>query len=129
MINEVPTVQKVEEELIEHYDDLKNINKVTYLGKSDNVTFCIETVNTKRYLLKRHMETNSKSVIESELLWLEELEANTNLKVQRPVSNINNQFISEIIDERTGNHSYWTLQVWIEGETLNRQPTDVELKN
>lgn len=127
MNNEVPTVQKVEEELIKHHD-LKSINKVTYLGKSDNVTFCIETVDTKKYLLKLHMETNSKSVIESEFLWLEELEANTNLKVQRPVRNINNLLTTKIIDEKTSKHSYWTLQVWIEGDALNRQPTDVELE-
>lgn len=127
MYNEVPNVKKVEQELIKLYD-LNSISSVEYLGKSDNVTFYIETVDTKKYLLKRHMETNSKRVIESELLWLEALEANTNLKVQRPVRNRNNQLTTKIIDEKTGNHTLWTSQIWIEGETLNRQPTDVELE-
>lgn len=94
MNNEVPTVKKVEEQIIKHYD-LNSINRVTYLGKSDNITFCIETVDTRKFLLKHHMQNNSKNVIESELLWLEALEANTNLKVQRPVRNINNQLTTK----------------------------------
>jgi len=124
---ELQNLQKIEEELIKHYD-IKSVNKVTYLGKSDNVTFCIETDDGKKHLLKRHAEANSISVIESELIWLEALEANTNLKVQSPVRNINNQLTTKIIDEKTCNPSFWTLQVWIEGETLNRQPTDFELE-
>lgn len=125
--NELQNVQKVEEEIIKHYD-IKGANKITYLGKSDNVTFCIETVDKRKYLLKLHVGANSKRIVESELLWLEALEANTNLKVQSPVRNINNQLTTEIFDKKTYNPSFWTLQVWIEGETLNRQPTDFELE-
>ncbi|WP_100404273.1 phosphotransferase enzyme family protein [Bacillus solitudinis] len=127
MYNEVLYEKKVERELIKLYD-INSINKVTYLGKSDNVTFCIETIDNNKYLFKHHMGTNEKRVIESELLWLEALEANTSLNIQRPVRNINNQLTTNIIDEKTGNHSFWTLQVWIEGKTLDRQPTDVELE-
>lgn len=123
----MPIVQTVEEDIIKYFN-LKSINKVTYLGKSDNVTFCIETVDKEKYVLKRHTETSSKNVIESELLWLEALEASNTLEVQRPVRNINNEMITKIIDEKTGSHFYWTLQVWLKGKTLDRQPTDDELK-
>lgn len=127
MNSEIPNAKTIEKELIKYYD-LKGINKVTYLGKSENVTFSIETVNKEKYLLKRHTDTHAKSVIESEMLWIEALEANTTLKVQMPVRNINNQFTTKVIHEKTGKQSYWTLQVWIEGEILNRQPTDSELE-
>lgn len=123
----MPSLQKVEEELIRYYN-LDTIKKVEYLGKSDNITFRIDMINGKKYLLKLHMGTKSKRYIESELLWLEELETSTDLKVQTPIRNINNQFITKINDHQTGDHAYWTLQNWIKGETLKRQPTDAEIE-
>ncbi|MEK3889870.1 phosphotransferase [Bacillus sp. FSL K6-3431] len=126
MNSEIPSVQKVKDELNKYY--CLNIQKVAYLGKSDNVTYCIHTKDENKFLLKLHMGSNSKNMIVSELLWLESLETNTILKVQRPIRNKNNELTTNIINENTGNSSYWTLQDWLEGETLKRQPTDMELE-
>ncbi|WP_077595985.1 phosphotransferase [Oceanobacillus kimchii] len=121
---ETPSVKMVEQELKRLYNiDVKN---VVFLGRSDNVTFRVDTLRNK-YLLKLHLGSNSKSMIESELMWLEAINKDTNLKVQSPIKNLEGKFVTNLID-RTDNHSFWTLQSWIEGELLQEQPTDQEIK-
>ncbi|MBO0992755.1 phosphotransferase enzyme family protein [Bacillus sp. SD088] len=116
------------EELIRSYYKVAVIKEVEYLGESDNLTFCIHTVDNNKYVLKCHMGAKSSRFIESELRWLEELKTNTNLKIQTPIRNRDNQFITKINDNKTGAPAYWALQEWVEGEVLDRQPTDPEIK-
>ncbi|MGV2882441.1 MULTISPECIES: hypothetical protein [Paenibacillus] len=57
--------------------------KLVYLGKSDNVTFQVQTSDdNQKFLIKIHISTisiQSKGYIASELIWLEALVKDTNL--------------------------------------------------
>ncbi|RKL68433.1 aminoglycoside phosphotransferase [Salipaludibacillus neizhouensis] len=120
---ETPSVQIVEQEIKRLYNiDVKN---VVFLGRSDNVTFRVDTLSGK-YLLKLHLGSNSKSMIESELMWLTAINQDTNLKVQSPIKNVDGEFVTTF--NVKGNHSFWTLQSWIEGELLQEQPTTQEIE-
>ncbi|MFA9556711.1 phosphotransferase enzyme family protein [Evansella sp. AB-rgal1] len=129
MKSEAQTINIVDmKQKVMNYYNLGGVKQVKFLGESDNVTFRIDTLEGKTYVLKIHKTSLSKIMIESEFLWLEELATERTIKVQRPVKNTLGEWTTTVVNATTGEHAYWTLQDWLEGETLDRQPTEDELK-
>ncbi|MEK8132071.1 phosphotransferase [Paenibacillus filicis] len=107
--------------------------KLVYLGKSDNVTFRIHTNDDNRkFLLKIHISTSSiksKGNIESELIWLEALDGDTDLVVPSPVRNLDGDLVIDISTDHSDNKLIVTIHHWVNGEVLNREPTRSETAN
>lgn len=93
----------------------------TFLQHSENVTFRVDAPTGTR-LLRIHAPISALmgnhganvAMIESEMLWLEALWHKTDLMVQQPVRNRDDQFVTQIGQgKRTFN---CTLLEWLEGE-------------
>ncbi|MEK4111758.1 Ser/Thr protein kinase RdoA (MazF antagonist) [Paenibacillus sp. DS2363] len=104
-----------------------------YLGKSDNVTFQVQTNNNlQKFLIKIHISTisiQSKGNITSELIWLEALVKDTNLVVPVPVRNLQGDLVTEISTDLSENTIMVTIHHWIHGSVLQREPTSNENEN
>lgn len=100
--------------------------RTEWLGERDNATFKV-TAGGKHYLLKIFPEADSAAAIESELLWLEALSADTRLAVPQPVRSKDGRLIAEWTNESGGRYVVAMLR-WIEGEELGRQPTADETR-
>ncbi|MEK4664484.1 phosphotransferase [Priestia sp. FSL H7-0729] len=107
--------------------------ELVYLGKSDNVTFRVQTHDVNQtFLIKIHTATSSiksKGNIASELIWLEALVRDTNLVVPAPVRNLQGDLVTEISTDHSGNTFIVTMQHWVNGSVLNREPTSNETEN
>ncbi|WP_338586989.1 phosphotransferase [Paenibacillus sp. Y5S-9] len=107
--------------------------KLVYLGKSDNVTFQVQTNDAhQKFLIKIHISTisiQSKGNITSELIWLEALVKDTNLVVPVPVRNLRGDLVTEISTHLSENTIMATIHHWIHGSVLQREPTSNETKN
>ena len=116
--------EKIAKEALNNYSII--FDELVYLGKSDNVTFRVDTRDDNlKYLIKIHISTSSiktKDVIESELIWLEALARDSNLVIPTPIRNLKDELITEIKEEKL----IVTLHNWVKGEVLNRQPTSNE---
>ncbi|MFN7252900.1 MAG: phosphotransferase enzyme family protein [Anaerobacillus sp.] len=124
---EVMNIVEIKQMVMNDYN-LGGVKQIEFLGESDNVAFRIDTLDEKTYVLKSHKASVSKNMIESEFMWLEALATERTIKVQRPVKNTMGEWTTKVSDGTTGEQAYWTLQDWLEGETLDRQPTEDELK-
>ncbi|GIP26314.1 aminoglycoside phosphotransferase [Paenibacillus sp. J23TS9] len=104
--------------------------KLVYLGKSDNVTFQIHTNDDNRkFLIKIHISTSSnksKENIESELIWLEALDRDTDLVVPNPVKNLEGDLVTIISTGCNDNKFIVTIHRWVNGKVLNREPNSNE---
>ncbi|RUT35558.1 aminoglycoside phosphotransferase [Paenibacillus zeisoli] len=96
---------------------------VYFLQKSDTVTFKLES-SSGVYLLKIHNQAQTRESIESELRWLQAIKEDTDLVVSEPYLNIKGHLVTEIM--RGDTPFLVTIQHWIEGEVLNREPTAEE---
>ncbi|WP_236703405.1 phosphotransferase enzyme family protein, partial [Paenibacillus xylanivorans] len=107
--------------------------KLVYLGKSDNVTFRVQTNDVNQtFLIKIHIATSSiksKGNIASELIWLEALVRDTNLVVPAPVRNLRGDLVTEISTDHSENTFMVTIHHWVNGRVLNREPTSNETEN
>ncbi|MFS0868851.1 phosphotransferase enzyme family protein [Paenibacillus xylanilyticus] len=107
--------------------------RLVYLGKSDNVTFRVQTNDDNQtFLIKIHIATSfikSKGDIASELIWLEALVRDTNLVVPTPVRNLQGNLVTEISTDHRKNKSMVTIHKWVNGKVLAREPTSNETKN
>ncbi|MCP1305643.1 phosphotransferase enzyme family protein [Paenibacillus tyrfis] len=107
--------------------------RLVYLGKSDNVTFQVKTKQESlNYLMKLHYATkgsHSKKAVESELLWLEALAADTTLTVPSPVRTRDNGLTTEVDVNTSGERVVVTLHQWVNGELLDREPTPGETRS
>lgn len=99
---------------------------IIFLQKSDSVTFKVQGGSERDYyLLKIHHPSQSYAAVESEMRWLMDLHKDTDLEVPVPVLNVQNQPVSEV---HLGNQNQLvTLQRWVEGEILDREPSDEEV--
>ncbi len=101
-----------------------------FLGHSESVTFRIETQEEK-FLLRIHQPISSshddvwqkKEVIESELLWLAALHHDTKLVVQKPIKNLQNRWIAQVVGDENTETFYCSLLHWIDGEILQSERT------
>ncbi|UKS26616.1 hypothetical protein LOZ80_34740 [Paenibacillus sp. HWE-109] len=120
--------EKIAKEALRNYSII--CKDLLYLGKSDNVTFRVNTSDGNlKYLIKIHISTGSsktKDVIESELIWLEALARDTNLIIPNPVRNLEGGLITEISIINNEEKLNVTLHNWVNGEVLGRQPTSHE---
>ncbi|HBU80459.1 MAG TPA: aminoglycoside phosphotransferase [Paenibacillus sp.] len=107
--------------------------KLVYLGKSDNVTFRVQTNDdNQKFLIKIHIATisiQSKGNIASELIWLEALVKDTNLVVPAPVRNLQGDLVTEISTDHSENTFMVTIHHWVNGSVLKREPTSNETEN
>ncbi|MFX3650129.1 MAG: phosphotransferase enzyme family protein [Paenibacillus sp.] len=107
--------------------------KLVYLGKSDNVTFQVQTNDhNQKYLIKIHISTisiHSKGNVASELIWLEALVKDTNLVVPSPIRNFQGDLVTEISTDLSENTFMVTIHHWIHGSVLKREPTSNETEN
>lgn len=107
--------------------------KHVYLGKSDNVTFQVQTNDdNQKFLIKIHISTSSnksKGNIASELMWLEALDRDTELVVPVPVRNIEGDLVTEISTDYNNKKFMVTIHHWINGSVLNRELTSNETEN
>ncbi|MEK4365722.1 phosphotransferase [Paenibacillus sp. FSL M8-0212] len=122
---------KVAKEAIHQYPIIWE--KLVYLGKSDNVTFQVQTNDAnQKFLIKIHISTisiQSKGNITSELIWLEALVKDTNLVVPAPVRNLQGDLVTEISTHLSENTIMVTIHHWIHGSVLQREPTSNETEN
>lgn len=106
--------------------------KLVYLGKSDDVTFRVHTNDDNlNFLIKIHISTSSnksKENIESELVWLEALDRDTELVVPIPVRNIEGDLVT-VLSTDYSNKFIVTIHHWVNGTVLNREPTSNETAN
>lgn len=104
--------------------------KLVYLGVSNNVTFRVHTKDDNRkFLVKIHISTrsnNSKENIESELIWLEALDGDTDLIVPNPVRNLEGNLVTVIATDHNDNKYIVTVHRWVNGKVLYREPTSNE---
>ncbi|MEC0239500.1 phosphotransferase [Paenibacillus dokdonensis] len=104
--------------------------KLVYLGESDNITFRVHTKeDIRKFLVKIHISTssnNSKENIESELMWLEALDGETDLVVPNPVRNLEGDLVTVISTDHNDNKFIVTVHRWVNGKVLNREPTSNE---
>jgi Ser/Thr protein kinase RdoA (MazF antagonist) len=87
-----------------HYD-LPNAN-LTFLGKSQNTTFRVDTMTGDRFLLRLHTGIESSSAasalerepnhIQSELLWLNAIVHDTDLTIPQPVQNRFGEWVTRV---------------------------------
>lgn len=111
-------------EALKHYN--LTGNTVNFLQKSDTVTYKLEG-SSGTHLLKIHNQAQTRQSVESELIWLKAIKEDTNLVVQEPCLNHNGRLVTEIIREDIP--YLVTIQKWIEGEVLDREPTEDEVKS
>ncbi|MNH77971.1 hypothetical protein D3C87_471600 [compost metagenome] len=124
---------KLEDQELEFYDELvsealDNYNMsgstVNFLQKSDTVTFKLDA-GSGAYLLKIHNHAQTRDNIESELKWLKAIKEDTDLVVSEPCLNNIGHSVTEIM---RGDTSFLvTIQKWVEGELLDREPTAEEV--
>ena len=96
---------------------------VEFLRHNENLTYKITGADEQRHLLRIHkpvtqafhMMPMSSALLESELLWLEALACDTNIKVQTPVRNRFNKLVTQIAD---GSPLFCTMLNWVDGEGM-----------
>ena len=101
-----------------------------FLAHSESVTFCIETSSGK-FLLRIHQPVaqnqdngwQKPEVIESELLWLSALHNETSIAVQKPVKNLDDRWVTQVLVDESADRFYCSLLHWLEGEVMSVQPT------
>lgn len=93
---------------------------------SGGATFSV-TTNQQKYVFRIHNpvpgppdEYNDKTVIESVLQWLQALDQDTDLTIQKPVKNTSNQFTTEVPD-KSGETIKCTLLCWVDGEIVKQR--------
>ncbi len=104
--------------------------KLWFLGHSGSVTFCVE-IQQKKFLLRIHQPISRlqdnvwqrPDVIKSELLWLAALHRDTEIVVQEPVKNLQDQWVTQVLTDETKEVFYCSLLHWIDGNILNSHRT------
>jgi Ser/Thr protein kinase RdoA (MazF antagonist) len=115
------------------YYDLSDA-QVTFIGRSQNTTFQVESPKGDKFLLRLHIgiETTSDrlhdfwqeaSAIQSELLWLNAIARDTKLTVPQPVQNCLGEWVTNFAAAELGSSICCSLLRWVEGEHLDSEPT------
>jgi Ser/Thr protein kinase RdoA (MazF antagonist) len=99
-----------------------------FIQHSDNVTFRVEKPNSEAFLLRIHqpvvttMGTHGADLdaLNSELLWLEALNQDTDLILQRPVRNQAGELVTRLYTGDGTGSIYCTLLHWLAGQAYHR---------
>lgn len=129
--------EEIAQAALTHYD-LSNV-QLTFLGRSQNTTFRVETPTKGKFLLRLHAGIEAAgeglqeawkqpSAIESELLWLNAIAQDTELTVPQPVQNRLGEWVTSIARTESGNSIACSLLLWIEGEHLDSEPTAQQIR-
>ncbi|MGZ4113329.1 MAG: phosphotransferase enzyme family protein [Tumebacillaceae bacterium] len=109
---------------------------LTFLGHSENVTFRVQT-DHETYLLRIHFpvspefrsaEWRQQDVIESEFMWLQALDRDTPLTVPTAVPNHDGASVTYVAVEGITDRLPVTVLHWMEGESLDEQPTSEQVE-
>lgn len=101
---------------------------ISFIRHSDNVTYKVVDQEKQSYLLRIHipvtkaMGTHGADVqmINSELLWLEALNKETDLTLQKPVRNRTGHFVTRVPGEEFTMPINCTLLHWVDGGPYHR---------
>lgn len=125
MINEAKKV-------LLHYSFIEPM--IEFIRHNENITFRVtDKRDNKSYLLRIHKPISdgfsglqhTRDGLESEMVFLREIDQNNILQVQRPVVNQEGELVTEYISDQLG-RSYATLLEWIEGSTLTLDEDNIE---
>ena len=102
--------------------------ELVFLRHSDNVTFRAEKPGSEPYLLRIHIPITTAmgthgtdpAMIQSELLWLEALNQDTDLVLQKPARNKAGELVTRISVVGTETHVNCTLLSWLPGQPYQR---------
>jgi len=107
---------------------------VRFIRHNENMTFKVtDTSCDADYLLRIHKPSSANfsgprqqpEYIESELLWLEALAVDTDLRVQRVIKDVDGNLVSTVgID---GVPTSCTLLTWVDGEEFDQEAEDAHL--
>ena len=101
---------------------------LAFIRHSDNVTFRVEKPNSETFLLRIHqpvvetMGTHGADLdaLNSELLWLEAMNQDTDLTLQRPVRNQAGKLVTNLHKGNGNGSIYCTLLHWLAGQAYHR---------
>lgn len=119
--------------ILTHYDlpDARS----TFLGRSENATFRVETSTGETFLLRLHIGIDvadyqpgwrEPSVIQSELLWLDAIAHDTALTVPQPVQNRSGEWITYF--DQAESPIVCSVLRWVEGNHLENEPTSQQAR-
>ncbi|SEU26440.1 phosphotransferase enzyme family protein [Paenibacillus sp. NFR01] len=112
------------EKALMHYSFIDPI--IEFIRHNENITFRVKNSSDDRsYLLRIHRPVSdglsglqhTRAGLESEMVFLREVDKKGTLKVQRPIVNQDGALVTEYISERFG-PTYATLLEWMDGSTL-----------
>lgn len=129
--------EEIAQAVLTHYD-LSNV-QLTFLQRSQNTTFRVETPTKNKFLLRFHAgievaneglqeSWREPSAIEGELLWLNALARDTELTVPQPVANRLGQWVTSIARTELETSISCSLLQWIEGEHIDGEPTAQQIQ-
>lgn len=103
--------------------ELKDYN-LTFIRHSDNATFKVENFGLKTYLLRIHVPITEAMgshgsdpiAVNSELLWLEALNRDTDLVLQKPVRNREKALVTQVHVDQVSLPVNCTLLHWVDGQ-------------
>ncbi|XEC97366.1 phosphotransferase enzyme family protein [Paenibacillus tarimensis] len=113
-------------EALTHYS--MTWKSITLIGQSANTIYKVTDHENMSYSLRLHLSRsenfediwNKREVIQSEMVWLNALGADTDIVLPAPIKNKNGAYLTE------ANHVKCTLVQWVEGEQKPFVPTDVD---
>jgi len=102
---------------------------LTFIRHSDSVTYKVETPDAGTYLLRLHVPIvdamghhgADPKAVQSELMWLEALNQDTDLCLQQPVRNRNGDLVTQVAHQQTAEPVNCSLLRWVEGEPYHRE--------
>lgn len=123
-MKQISFYKSIAQTALEHYNLAQG--QLKFLGHSGNVTFCIET-QIGNFLLRIHQAIfpiqndiwQSPEVIESELMWLNALAHDTEIVVQQPVRNLQQQWVTQVLLDESEEVFYCSLLCWIDGNIIS----------
>lgn len=125
MINEAKKV-------LLHYSFIEPM--IEFIRHNENITFRVtDKRDNKSYLLRIHKPISdgfsglqhTRDGLQSEMVFLQEIDQNNILQVQRPVINQEGELVTEYSSDQFG-CSYATLLEWIEGSTLTLDEDNID---
>ena len=101
---------------------------LTFIRHSDNVTYKVEASGSGTYLLRIHSPVTramgshgtDAHMINSELEWLEALNRDTDLVLQKPVRNQAGEMVTQISTKNVPSPIHCTFLCWVDGHPYHR---------
>ncbi|RFU60885.1 phosphotransferase enzyme family protein [Peribacillus glennii] len=100
--------------------------KLRLLNYSENATYLVEDCSNKYILRASRPGYHTKPEIESELVWLNTIHANTSIEVHLPVPNKKGEYIQTITFENDPQEYYCTMFTFLKGDPPDEE-TESEL--